>query len=115
MSEFLASTTGILTIVAAIGGFVYLYRNVQAQSGRANLDAKDAAILTQTQVNQANEQRIEQLEKTVVRLSKENGEMKAKIQILEDYAAPEAIKRFEEQQAIMIEILRSIQSELEKR
>ena len=59
---------GLLTIATAVGGIVYLYKYVSARDITAELDAKDGAIATQTQVNDANEHRIDQLEHRIDQL-----------------------------------------------
>ena len=112
--EWLSSVTGLLTVFGAVVGAFYLYRNVAATDSRAQLDAKDGALVTQKQVIQANEIRLSQLEAAVEKLDRENSDLRSKIEILELYSAPEAIDRFEEQQEIMVEILRGIQHELSR-
>ena len=51
--EWLSSVTGLLTVFGAVVGAFYLYRNVAATDSRAQLDAKDGALVTQKQVIQA--------------------------------------------------------------
>ena len=106
---------GLLTIATAVGGIVYLYKYVSARDITAELDAKDGAIATQTQVNDANEHRIDQLEKAVERLSAENAALTAKVEFLEMYSAQALAERIEAQQEVMIGILQAIQSEVTAR
>lgn len=106
---------GLLTIATAVGGIVYLYKYVSARDITAELDAKDGAIATQTQVNDANEHRIDQLEKAVERLVAENAALTAKVEFLEMYSAQALAERIEAQQEVMIGILQAIQSEVTAR
>ena len=106
---------GLLTIATAVGGIVYLYKYVSARDITAELDAKDGAIATQTQVNDANEHRIDQLEKAVERLSAENAALTAKVEFLEMYSAQALAERIEAQQEVTIGILQAIQSEVTAR
>lgn len=125
MAEFLGSLTGVLTVIGFIIGFVYLYKKVQATNVEATIAAKDDAIHTQAQVNDANDRRIKQLEDSMERMEKENllaiakleaenAELRGKIEVLEQYQAPEAIREFQAQQTVIIQILKSIQMEIAK-
>jgi hypothetical protein len=126
MTQFLSSATGFITIVGAIVGAIYLYAKVKATDTQATIDAKDAAITTQGQVNDANDHRIAQLEATVARMEKEHNEaiiklerenasLRGKVEVLEQYQAPEAIREFQSQQTVIIEILRAIQAEVSRK
>jgi hypothetical protein len=102
----------LFTLATAIGGAWYLFRYVSAQDTAAQLSAKDGAIATQAQVNDANEHRIDQLEKDVLRLAEENASLKGKVEFLEQYSAQALAERIEAQQEVMIGILQAIQREL---
>lgn len=106
---------GLITIFTAVIGAWYLYKYVNARDITAELDAKDGAIATQTQVNDANEHRINQLEKDVARLLADNAALTAKVEFLEQYSAQALAERIEAQQEVMIGILQAIQSEVTAR
>lgn len=112
MSGALPTLVGLLTLVAGAGGAWFIIRYVSAQDTTAELQAKDGAIATQSQVNDANEHRIAQLEKDVARLSEENANLKGKVEFLEQYSAQALAERIEAQQEVMIGILQAIQTEL---
>ena len=112
MTGALPTLVAIVTILAGIGGAWFIVRYVTAQDTAAELSAKDGAIATQAQVNDANEHRIAQLEKDVVRLAEENANLKGKVEFLEQYSAQALAERIEAQQEVMIGILQAIQREL---
>jgi hypothetical protein len=121
MMEFFNSALGLLTIIGAVIAAYGIYKYAKATDVQSELKAKDGAIITQNQVNDANEQRITQLEGIVEKMESElvnmrrnEAELKGKIEVLERYSAPEAIERFEAQQKIIVEILQGIQKQLEK-
>jgi hypothetical protein len=114
MTGLLPTLVGLVTILAAIGGSWFIVRYVSAQDTAAELSAKDGAIATQAQVNDANEHRIAQLEKDVARLAKENASLKGKVEFLEQYSAQALAERIEAQQEVMIGILQAIQREISK-
>ena len=103
---------GFVTIFAAFGGAWFIVRYVSAQDTAAELQAKDGAIATQAQVNDANEHRIAQLEKDVARLAEENASLRGKVEFLEQYSAQALAERIEAQQEVMIGILQAIQREI---
>lgn len=111
-----------MTIVGGLAALIFLLRVVQLQNTRAQLTAKDSVIRTWEQSAEANEERISSLESTVGQLGTNLTEAYAEIKVLraqleqvERYAAPEAVRRFEQQQEVMIKILRAIQKELSSR
>jgi predicted nuclease with TOPRIM domain len=112
MTGILPTLVGLATILAGIGGAWFIVKYVTAQDTAAELQAKDGAIATQAQVNDANEHRIDQLEKDVLRLSEENSNLKGKVEFLEQYSAQALAERIEAQQDVMIGILQAIQLEL---
>ena len=102
-------------IIAIGGGFaslVYLVRLLRAEGTAAQLAAKDAIIATWQQSSAANEERIATLEKQVGDLTAETRALRAQLEAVEKYAAPEAVRRFEKQQERMIAILEAIQAEV---
>jgi predicted RNase H-like nuclease (RuvC/YqgF family) len=111
----LPTLVGFLTLLAAVGGAWFIVKYVSAQDTSAELQAKDGAIATQAQVNDANEHRIAQLEKDVLRLAEENASLKGKVEFLEQYSAQALAERIEAQQEVMIGILQGIQREISSR
>lgn len=112
--ELIAAVVGAITIVSFFGVGYYIIKNVQARNTTVELTAKDATINTYKQTQDAMEARIEQLETTAGELKAENAELRGKILVLEQYAAPELVARMESTQEVIIKILESIQQELTK-
>lgn len=105
----------ILAILGGIGALYYLVRLLRAQGTAAQLAAKDAVIETWEKSHSANEERIETLERKVAEFNRElatlkaeNEKLRADYVRLERYAAPEAVKRFEAQQEVALELLRTL-------
>lgn len=115
LNSVLPLMVGLFTVALAIGGGIYLFKYVSVRNVNAELDAKDGAIATQGQVNEANEHRIAQLEKDVARLMEDNAALTAKVEFLEQYSAQALAERIEAQQDVMIGILQAIQSEVTAR
>lgn len=117
----LADVGIIVTIIGGLAALLFLLRVNQAQNAAAQLTAKDSVIHTWEQSAQANEERIDALEQKVSTLSNKLTEahseikmLRAQLEQVERYAAPEAVRRFEAQQEVMIQILRAIQEEVSK-
>lgn len=117
----LADVGIIVTIIGGLAALLFLLRVNQAQNAAAQLTAKDSVINTWEQSAQANEERIDALEQKVSTLSNKLTEahseikmLRAQLEQVERYAAPEAVRRFEAQQEVMIQILRAIQEEVSK-
>jgi peptidoglycan hydrolase CwlO-like protein len=113
--------TSVITILLLVGAAYGGYRALRSRGETGDLAGADSAMETWHQVHEANRARIEQLEADVMGLQdkerqhvKENAELRGKVEILEQYSAPEAITRFEQQQVVIIEILRAIQKNQER-
>lgn len=106
---------GIIGAVGVLVGLFWAAQRLRAIPMAAQIEAKDQVIATWEQNAAADKERIGALEGQVGILSEKLSEalqtiakLQGQVEQLEKFSAPEAVARFEQQQEVMIGILREL-------
>lgn len=113
--DTLGRVEALITFAAIVAGAYFLWQKVRATPMAAELAASKEINETWRQTHEADQARISSLETELVAVRKELREaaqavahLQGQVEQLERFAAPEAVQRFEDQQEVIISILREL-------
>lgn len=106
---FLNLSATVLGLIVVGGGLWFVIRRyAPAVTNRAVMEASEATAELWRRRSEAQDQQITDMEIEMAHMKQQIARLEGETTALREYAAPEAIKRFEQQQSVMIEILRAI-------